>query len=254
MKKSEVHLFVSDFQIPEEDSLAIEAVLKFIPDLKPDYIHFLGDILDLTKMSSFDANPYDKHSLMDEITAGRKILKRFVDVGKKANKDCKFNFFSGNHEERQLRALSKSPQFADLEVDGELILSLPHLLQLKKLGIKWIPYYQEYFEHGVFIEHGDIARSHGSYTAKAMLEKRGNSGFSGHTHRLGIHMKTYSGITKFWVENGCLCKLNFKFPYHKSNDWQNGFSVGIYEDRKMYPVVIPIFNHSFYWGGKKYGA
>jgi hypothetical protein len=247
----ERHLFVSDFQIPEHDEKAINAVLSFIPDFNPDVIHFVGDILDLTKQSRFLPDVYDKHTLNDEIQEGKRILTLFRERAEKAE----FIYHFGNHENRQLQALARSQEFADLEMNGEYVLSLPHLLELKKLNIKSVNYYSDYFIHNQYVvEHGDIARSHGSYTAKVMLEKRGCSGISGHTHRLGIHYKTFMGKVKFWVETGCLCSIRFKHPYGKANDWQQGFALGIYskERQQMFPDIVPMFDREFYWDGKFY--
>jgi hypothetical protein len=253
-KDIEKHLFVSDFQIPEQDDLAINAVLKFIPDFKPDVIHFVGDILDLTKQSRFDHSPYDKHTLQDELVIAKRVLGEFSKAAKKANPDVVLNFYEGNHEMRQLFSLAKTG-FAEIEEDGEYILSLKSLLKLKELGINWIGYHSEHIEKGnVLVTHGDLARSHSAYTAKAMLDKRGISGISGHTHRIGMHMRTQSGITKWWMEIGALCKLNFKHPYRSANDWQMGFGIGIYmkQTGRMHPTLIPMFDKTFYYEGKTY--
>lgn len=251
----ETHLFVSDFQIPEHDMESISAVLKFIPDLKPDFIHFVGDILDLTKLSNFEPDPYDKHNLMDEIREARRILSLFCDIARKANPNVVINFLEGNHEKRQLSMLAKNPQLADLEIDGEYMLSLSHLLGLKKLGIKWIGYYQDHSLKGnILVEHGDIARSESGATARAMFNRRGKSGFSGHTHRISLYMKTQTGTTSYWAEIGGLCNRYFRHPYGKAQNWQQGFAVGHYvkETRMMHPTIIPMFNRTFVYGGKVY--
>ena len=101
MKKPalERHLFVSDFQIPEYDEAAIQAVLSFVPDFQPDFIHFVGDILDLTSLSKYDKDVYDRHTFMDEITIGRAILKRFADIARKSQRSVKLRFYFGNHEQ-----------------------------------------------------------------------------------------------------------------------------------------------------------
>lgn len=248
----ERHLFVSDFQIPEQDDKALNAVLSFIPDFKPDVIHFVGDILDLTKLSKYDTDVYDKHTFQDEIVTARGILKQFRQKAGEA----KAFFYEGNHERRSMRYLSrKAPELADLADEEGIILSMPSLLKLRELGIQWVPFYKEHFIHDrILVEHGDICRTHAGYTAKAMLERRGFSGFSGHTHRLALHMITQSGVTKFWVETGSLCKWKFTYPYIKSGNWQQGLALGFYdlEERVMHPKVIPMFGQSFVYEGKIY--
>lgn len=258
MNKLERHIWLSDFQIPEEDEQALSAVLKFIPDFKPDYVHFVGDILDLTKLSKYTQNVYDSHTFMDEIKIAKEILQRFVRVASKANKKCEFRFYSGNHEERAINYLArKAPELANLLNDNgdDYLLSLPNLLQLKKLGIKWTPYFKHHVEKGdVTIEHGDVARSKAGYTAHVMMDKRGTSGVSGHTHRLSIVFRTQGSHERFWIENGSLCKRNFTYPYMKLPDWIQGFSIGFFDPKRriMHPSLIPIFEHTFIYGGKLY--
>lgn len=254
----ERHLFLSDFQIPDHDERSIEAVMQFIPDFKSDVVHLVGDILNLTKVSKYDQDVYYRVSFMDEIEEGRKIISRLVKTIRKASPHARINYYSGNHEERLLKYLSShAPQLADLYDDDGLILSLPRLLELKKHDIKWVPYFKEYIERGnVLIEHGDIARSKSGFTGHGMLDRRGMSGFSGHTHRLAIVTRTQSGIPKFWVETGNLCKLKFASPYVKSPDWHQGFAIGMYDpkQRVMHPSIVPIIDHRFVWEGRIYEA
>ena len=254
LSKIEKHLFLSDFQIPEHDERSINAVLKFITDFRPDVVHLVGDILDLTKLSKYDQDAYNKITFKDEIEIGRKVITELVEVVRKANKNARINFYIGNHEQRFLHYLSrKASEIADVEDADGYVFSLPRLLEFKKHNIKLIPYFKSHVERGnVVVEHGDIARSKAGYTAHAMLDKRGSSGVSGHTHRLALIFKTQGNTERFWIENGSLCKRNFKNPYLKNPDWITGFSVGIYIDGIMHPTIIPIFNYKFVYGDKLY--
>jgi hypothetical protein len=256
VKRIEKHLFLSDLQIPDHDILSIQAVLKFAKDFKPDTLHLVGDILNLTKASSYEQNVYDHTSLADEVCEARLIITQIVKTVRGVNPTCAINFYEGNHENRLLRYLSRNAaQLAELSDDDGYIITMPRLLELKKHNIKWIPYFKHYVEKGnVVVEHGDVARSKSGYTAHAMLDKRGSSGISGHTHRLGMVFRTQGYRESFWIENGCLCKRSMQSAYVKNPDWINGFSYAIYhpESRIMYPVIVPIFQHSFYAEGKVY--
>lgn len=251
----EKHIFLSDFQIPDQDDELIDLVYKFILDYKPDHIHLVGDILNLTKVSKYLQDVYDKVSFWDEIQEGRRVLNQLVKVGRKANPKVKITFFEGNHEERLLKYLaSKAPELADLQDDGDYMLSLRYILKLKDLGIKWVGYKQDYDEHKLIIEHGDRVRNQSAYTAKAMLDSRGEMGISGHTHRLGMHMKTLARRSIWWIENGCLNKLHHHSPYVKYPDWQQGFTIASYIDGDWFPQLIPIVNKKFFVNGKLYRA
>lgn len=255
-KKVEKHLFLSDFQIPEHDAIALELVYKFIPDFKPDTVHLVGDILDLTKLSKYEQSFLNKTSFKEEVEIGREVLGRLVKTIRKVNPKAQINFYEGNHEARFLNYLSRrAAEIADLEDEEGYVLSLPRLLQFKKHNIKFIPYFRTHIEKGnVMVEHGDIARSKAGYTAHAMLDKRGSSGVSGHTHRLSLIFRTQGQHERYWIENGCLCRKNFRNPYVKNPDWTQGFSVGIYNDGIMYPTLIPIIEHKFMYGEKLYRA
>jgi len=254
----ERHVFLSDLQIPDHDELTLKAVERFLADFKPDVLHLVGDILNLTKVSKYDQDPTYEVNLTDEIEEGKAVLGRLTRLVRKHNPKVQINFYSGNHEERLLKYLAAhAPQIALLHDDDGYYLSLPRLLELKRLGIKWIPYFKHHVEKGnVVVEHGDIARQKAGYTAHAMLDRRGSSGVSGHTHRLALICRTQGDHERFWIENGSLCKRNMGQPYAKKPDWIQGFSVGIYDPslRLMYPTIIPMVEHSFAFGGRIYAA
>ena len=250
------HIFLSDYQIPDQDDRSIALVNRFIGDFKPDKVHIVGDFLNFTKVAKYDQDPYYHKTMEDEIQEGRGILKQLVKTVKKANSKAEIIWYEGNHEARLIKYLGKNASaLADITgEDGEYVISIPSLFTLKKLGITWIPYMRRHDEHHIEIEHGDRVRQKGGYTAHAMLDKRGKSGISGHTHRLALVMKTTVDSTKWWIENGCLCKRTFDSPYTRDPDWQQGFSVGIYDtqQRIFHPQIIPIFDHTFVYGGKIY--
>lgn len=148
---------------------------------------------------------------------------------------------------------SKSP-LLDLELDGEEVLSIPHLFKLKELGVEWVPERKSKKIHDFFIEHGDMVRKYAGYTGQGMMERKGSSGTTGHTHRLALVSRTNATKTMFWIESGSLCHSRPSPQYAKDADWQKGFGVMIYDKRKkqVYPAVVPIIKNSFMFGGKLY--
>jgi len=254
--KFEKHVFISDHQIPDHNEKAINAVNQFIKDFKPDKVHIVGDFLNFTKVAKYDQDPYYHKTMADEINMGRIILDDLVRVTRKANKEAEIIWYEGNHEVRLVKYLGRNATaLAEItDVNGEIVNSIPHLFSLKEKGVTWIPYLQRHTERGVEIEHGDVARTRSGMTANAMIDRRGRSGFSGHTHRLAFVMKTQVDKEMFWIETGSLCKREFESPYGRSMDWQNGFAVGIYsfETKTFYPQAIPLFNNTFMFDGKVY--
>jgi hypothetical protein len=243
------HLILSDLHVPDHNVRALEAVYKFIPDLKPDKVHLLGDLLNFTEISKYAPDPYYHFTITDEIHEAREILKRIGRLAK-----CEILLYEGNHELRLIKFLGRNAeQLAELDLDGERVISLPHLLNLKELGIRWIPDGVEHKEHGVILEHGDICRIKGGYTGHALIDRRATNIIVGHTHKLALISRNQGGV-RFAIESGCLCNLRPTPMYVRHPDWQNGFTVLTYKNGQVYPEVIPIVNNSFYYGGKVYGS
>lgn len=250
------HLFVSDFHIPDHNKGALKSLLKFIPDFAPDHIHILGDFLNFTKASDYlvvGACP----SLWEEIKEGRAILYDLVTLSRKANKDVEIEWYCGNHSFRLEKYLASGDNvLTDIEEeDGELLVSIPHIFNLKKLRVKWIPYYKSKSIGPMILEHGMTARSKAGYTAQAQIDKYGRSGASGHTHKLSLVAKRQYDQPKFWMEVGCMCNPDPTPQWVKNPDFVNGFGVGIYdpEEKILHPFPILMQENQFYWNGKLYG-
>lgn len=255
----ERHLFVSDFQIPDQDEKAVDLVFRFMKDFAPDHIHIVGDLLNFTPFSRYDQLAgRQPPPIKEELEQGRALLGRLVREARKVNPDAEITWYEGNHEARLFKYLVRqgASTLLDLEMDGEQVLSIPHLFDLKKLGIEWVPEMEDKKIHGARVEHGFIARSKAGYTAHGMLERRGTSGFSGHTHRQAIVWKTYAERSEFWVEIGSLCNQDPTPQYSHHPDWVQGIAVGIYDrkGKQMHPAVIPIVKHQMMFGGKIYRA
>lgn len=251
--KRERYMIISDVHVPDYDIRIFNLILKFIAHYQPDYLDILGDFINFTKISKFDQDPYYKTDLADEIKESQGVLKQLVDTAKKANKDVQITYFEGNHEARIQKYLSKNAaQLADLTTDGEYIISVPHLLELKKLGVKWSPQERIVIRHNTIFTHGVNTRIKSGFAAHANIDKFGLSGFSGHSHKLCLVTRTQSGNTKFWIESGCVCNLTPTPVYAIHPDWTQGFSIADYsfDTHQFYPQIIPIINHSFEYGGK----
>jgi len=252
-KKREKYMVISDIHVPDYDIKIFNLVLKFIQHYQPDYLDILGDLINFTKISKFDQDVYYKTDLADEIKETQGVLKQLVDTAKQANKDVQITFFEGNHEARLQKYLAKNAaQLADLTLDDEYIISVPHLLKLKTLGVKWTSQERIVVRHNTVFTHGVNTRIKSGFAAHANIDKFGYSGFSGHSHKLCLVTRTQSGNTKFWIETGCLCNLTPTPTYAIHPDWTQGFATAEYhfETHQFYPQIIPIVNHSFTYEGK----
>lgn len=259
-KHQERHLIVSDYQIPDYNKKAHSLVLDFIDDFKPSHLEINGDFLNFTPFSRYDVIAGKQPPpIKEELKIGRKILGELVERVRKNNPQAQVIWLQGNHESRLEKfiirqALGSHSPLIDLEVDGEEVLSIPHLFKLKELGVEWVPERKSKKYHGFYIEHGDIARKHGGYTAQAMIDRKGSSGVSSHTHRLALVGRTNATKTMYWIESGSMCNSRPSPQYAKDADWQRGFGVMIFDRRtkKVYPCAVPIINNSFTFGTKLY--
>lgn len=243
-KDAERVVFIGDVHVPYHDTKAVAAALAFVRWFKPHHCYLIGDILDCYQLSRFDKNP-DELRLSDELEAGRKLL---AEVGKALTKDCVRHYLEGNHEHRLTRWLWSTE---GRKWFGEL--SLPRLLNLDELGYKHYPYAGPISHRGFLVEHGDKSSRWSAYTAKAMLDSRGKSGISGHTHRMGAYYRRDTGGIMAWFENGCLCRLNPDY-IHGSPNWQHGFSVGYYVGKRFHVEQVPVIEGKVFYQGRLFNA
>ena len=229
---------INDIHIPFQDKDTLKVLYKFLEDFKPNQIVIAGDMLDFYELSSFDKDPKRKFCIQDEIDQCYDFLK---ELQKHTDE---IHFIKGNHEDRLRRFLWKNPSLASIKV-----LELPKLLNLDTLGIFYHDF--EYIYKDFRFTHGTIVRQESGATAKAELLKYGNSMSSGHTHRLGMYFKTDSRGTVAAYEGGCLCDLNPEYINGVPN-WTQGFLVFNFIGNRFYTQVVPILEHRFIFGNKKY--
>ena len=229
---------INDIHIPFQDKATLKVLYKFLEDFKPDQIVIAGDMLDFYELSTFDKDPKRKFCIQDEIDQSYEFLKEL-------KKYCdEIHFIKGNHEARLKRFLWKNPSLASIKV-----LELPKLLNLDTLGIFYHDF--EYIYNNFRYTHGTIVRQESGATAKAELLKYGNSMASGHTHRLGMYLKTDSRGTVAAYEGGCLCGLQPEYVDGIPN-WTQGFIVYNFIGFRFFAQLIPIIDHKFIYGNKKY--
>jgi predicted phosphodiesterase len=204
---------ISDTHFGIQDQNAINTVLSFVRHEKPQTVVLNGDILDTHSLSDFLKDPTRSESFKDEV----EMTKDFLASLRMIVPNATIKFIEGNHEDRLRKFLWKHPSiFAVKE------LTFQSLLQLDQLNIEWFAYGEHYIYKGCVFTHGSrVSKS----CALDNLQSYGNSGTSGHTHRLSMSSKTVLGRTLYWVESGCLCSLKPDFIKGVA-DWQHGFAFG----------------------------
>lgn len=230
---------LSDWHIPFEEPYVLDLVYQYIYDMQPNEIILNGDILDLYGLSKYTKTPTTNSSLKQEID---KFLY-YMEILRTITK-CKITFIKGNHENRLEENIKKNiPGIYECETTY-----IPNSLQLNRFDIDYCDV--DYVINDVLFYHGKKCSNNASYTAKAEFDKMVCNGVSGHTHRLGTYFKKGKFKTYFWLENGCLCTMNPE--YEKHTNWQHGFVVMDFIDKKVIPHTVPILDGVLVWGNKVY--
>lgn len=180
------YVFLSDLHVPYHDEDALELVCRFLKWFRPHTVYLIGDIADFYQVSSYDKDPKRLLKLQDDLDQCYAILQR---IQQSAGPKAKFILREGNHEFRMTRYLWTHPQIASLRG-----LQLPELLNLAELKIEHVPYNGRLLiDDSFLVEHGDVVRKDSAATAKAMLDRRGVSGISGHCFDEATEILTPTG-------------------------------------------------------------
>lgn len=240
----EVQLVINDLHCPYHDKDAVDLVLKFGKELRPDKLFILGDFMDMYSISTFDRNPERVTNLQTEFTMGKDLLYNIVDT----IRPKEVIFAEGNHTDRLRKFIWKNPV-----LNG--CIDVKEKLGIDELGIDYYEYGKNYvYKDKLIYTHGNKANKHSAYTAKNMLDDLGMSVIFGHTHRLGMHYRTdYSGA-KVAVENGCLCQTDLALEWFRREviDWQKGISVIKWAEDRFNVQQICIPKDRFIIYGKHY--
>ena len=267
---SDVHLgFRKDLRNgklkPFHDRRMLDVICRIASDYDPNLIGILGDLFDLTRWTRRYAHePEFFWSTAPALNEGHWLLRRLRNMLPRA----RIIFVEGNHEVR----LPCYVRDHMIEASGLTriaqrfpALSLPNLLDLDALKVKWIDGYED--DRATFKpvpwmvwEHGNIARTTGN-TAKAIVEKSVRWRFSGHTHRCEIASRSFEEDPDdprppvSSVQFGCCCHTDGRAPgASPDSQWQKRFGLVEFDKREPPPTVeiIPVRNGVARWRGRVY--
>lgn len=216
--KSQTRLVLPDVHFPFQDGWVLGSWMGHLRQLKPDGVDIMGDLMDCYRLSKFDKNPIRRHSFQDE----REVTQGFLQaVREEAGADCDIRYSEGNHEDRLRKMLwGKAPELAD--VKG---MSVPELLGLADIGIKWHSTQNPYQIRGLWYSHGDLLRQHAGMSARAKADQIHGSVLVGHTHRQGWVPRTTWSSVEHAIEVGHVSDYR-QLDYVRSvPNWQQGWAV-----------------------------
>lgn len=241
---------IPDLHVPYQDGRSLLAVEKLMTDYRFDGYIIIGDFLDFDCISSHNKNNLraveGKRIHADYKVAGE-ILDRHQAIIRSRNKDAKFIYIEGNHENRIERYVDANPAL-------EGMVEVPTCLEFGRRKIEWVPFWSK----GKVYKVGKATFIHGRYTndlhAKKHVHRYGCNIFYGHLH----DVQTYSaemmgeGNTLVGQSLGCLC-LSQKYMQGAPDRWQQAFAIFEFLPSGNFNYnVIRIFDHRFIYAGKIY--
>lgn len=250
-KPNKIALVIGDIHFGSHSEPVLDIFLETICRLKPETIILNGDTLDMFSISRYPKDIRINSNLLDERKAYHKFLKEIHSI----MSDYDFNIFetNSNHsgngvEGRYWRYLSdRLGELACLpELQKNLSYESMFFPQESWSKIKLADYVE--ICNNFIVQHGDVVRKHGGYSARGMLEKWwGVSMIINHTHRFGATSQRVPSIGNQKeriirvYENGCACDLS---PcYATAANWQNSFSIVNYSDPTCNPAVEQVLVH-----------
>jgi len=229
-------LFAGDIHFPDHDQSALDILLAFKKDFKPDYTCLMGDIVDADALS---VHPGKKRSLKHQID----LALDFFDKVKPTH------FLEGNHECRCNRDGVITPGLEEM-------VDLRSLLQIDKRKIKWAPYSND-ASKGSF-SFGKLRALHGFYIgeyAAAQHAKAFGCCVYGHTHRCQSFQSKQSTEKNTAFGLGCLCKLDLEYQRTGTpRGWTQGFGFAyVYPSGYFNFYNVRLIGDDFIINGRHYG-
>jgi hypothetical protein len=245
-----------DVHFPHQDQAALEILYAVIKDVRPDIIVNLGDTADCYTISAYDKDPQNIHGLQDEIDLVRAHLHQVAQLAPQAQR----YYLEGNHEDRLRRLIWTLPgtasELARLRAFQQA-MTWPNLLDLDEIGWTWVESAGQTHHKilpRIITKHGDIVRRWSGMSAKGEWERYGQSGISGHVHRMGRFYTSDRNGAHTWVEAGCLCDTDPR--YTRDPNWQNGLVVVEHSaDRQRFEMhLVYVQDGRALWRGQDYRA
>lgn len=241
---TDMHWGYEEGKKPLHNLRAINAVIEFLGDFKPDVIILGGDMLDCGSMSHWNErskrNIEGLRLLHDAEELDREVIQPLNDI-------CpNLTYILGNHEQWL-------DQFEDQHPGLDGMLRIPRLLP--NFHGKLVPQGGSVALGKLYFIHGDQLRG-GEHVAKKAVETYGRNMRLGHFHTAQMYTKM-TPIDVDDVKTGiAVPSLSVKGPaYGKGapNRWSNGFLWGyVQKDGRFTDYLSILVNNRFTAMGKEY--
>lgn len=214
-------IVLPDLHLPFHDKKLLDCWLWRLTDVEFSGVDIIGDFIDCYTLSRFDTNPQRKNNFQQEIDLGHELLAKI----RKILPDADIDQSEGNHEDRLRKILwGKVPALSHLRN-----LTIPDIMGLADLGIKWHSIENPYFVEDLWYTHGDLLRKHAGTSARAKSDRMGGSTIIGHTHRMGWCPETlHTGVLDAYEVGHMTDPRQLDYHRHTFN-WQAGWAEVTFE-------------------------
>jgi len=209
-KRMKKYVVIEDTHAPFQDRRAVNCVLQYIPDYKPDAIVHLGDVGDWQSVSHWLKNKQRKLEglrLIKDMNAATELLELFKDIPEKI-------VCLGNHEDWV-------EQYVDENATLDGIEQIDVTARFKGIGWRVIPMNVPFKVGKLLMFHGISTCEH---HAKATVHAFSKSCIYGHTHTAQLHTESFYDGEKSAQSIGCLCDMNPDYMKNKQKKWVHGFA------------------------------
>lgn len=252
----------------------------------------LGDMLDLTQMTSFLGDSTFQNTLSMSLRRTTRELELQAEIVSKKNGGAKLSrhdnnsygvtYIFGNHEYRVNKEIAKRwPEIQTLVAQGgnAPVMSLQNLLGLDEIGV----HHEDYRTGGLYgwifpgtqslkFVHGDTVNSKGSTAANYLAKSTDYSIMFGHVHGIELHWATKQtrgdSVEIFACSPGTLARVDGAVPGYSTGvssdgagydafvDWQQGMALVHYRPGEAFSEELEIVkireDGSAFYNGKIY--
>lgn len=252
--------------LPFHDRRALDVFLQVARCEKPDRIDILGDWFDFTSWTDkFLRSPEFEKTTQPAICESYWWLAQL----RNACPDTQITLHEGNHDFR-MRAyiMSHAKAAYELKAADEMelppALSVPKLLALHKLHVKWVGDYpndEDWLNERIRLSHGETTRAGAADASKVIVKDSDFVEVMGHVHKveLATRVKGRDGEGRVNAAccPGCLCHVDKRLPWKsRRQNWQQGFAKITYQvDGDYYDINLGIIDQGkVLWGKRLYTA
>lgn len=244
---------------PFHDIHAINVAMQVVAAMEEEYgvdkVINLGDTLDLPMFGKYATEPTFEGTVNLSLQAGHD----YIATQRALAPNAEIVYIDGNHDcrpQRYMTAMAKNAVEVRQVNGGEVVFSVPHLLNLQSIGnvthVSGYPADKYYINPRLVARHGSAASSNGSTAFKHVNGNHFESTIYGHSHRMELLYKTHDtsggAVQNGAYSPGCLCRIDGAVPSYKGGtmtnlhpvkqyeNWQQGIGVVWYKDNGDFTI------------------